>query len=841
LSTQPLPNRPISLDDSSCAREPASLPKRDDLAQQLISERQEHEDALLHKWRLIAELQEEVRNEAERRRQIELTLEQRDATISELSHERSNLTDALTRQEETLARRTRFAARLSERLRRESELRRQAQSERDLAVVRASGPVTRRTQGFKSRWLRSRWRQTARSLSKLPPTAKSVGMRPQAGTHALAMLRAFLAQPKKLREAHQVVISGLFDEVYYLRNNPDVASSRMSPLAHYILTSGHEGRNPHPLFDTDYYLQCNPDVAASGVNPLAHYAASGAFEGRRPHPLFDPAYYLETNPDVRNARIEPLRHFMSSGGAEGRNPNPFFDSAYYLRTNPDVAGSESNPLVHFNQRGWSEGRCPSPHFDTAYYLSHNEDVSTSGANPLTHYIEFGHGEGRAAVDPALNPDSALDSRDFPEVRMRATPLTDARPDTPTILCLSHVMPWPPRAGNEYRIYRMLRWFRDQGYRIVVVIAPLPGEGVAAEAVRVLSEEFSNVVLCDRDGRLEYVLRDVPDHLSSLSGQPAETVGALLGENFISDRRERGLLNLDRMFCHDPLITTVLRLQSALGRHVFLAEYIWMSRIMPLVPEGVLKIIDTIDVFSTKREKVLQYGIDDLDIAPEEEARRLQDADLVLAIQEDERRELQRLLPGKPVITAGVDFDVVDDGGIPSGRSVLCVASDNPLNKKGLKDFLRFAWPHVRRDVPEAELIVVGSISRSAPANVPGVTPLGHVADLAALYARVRLVINPAVAGTGIKIKTLEALSHLRPIVTWPNGAEGLPPELAALCVIVNDWYEFGQKVADALAPEAPRLFSTRERETVIRLTSPAVAYGALGDVVAQFLSAHEPH
>jgi hypothetical protein len=255
----------------------------------------------------------------------------------------------------------------------------------------------------------------------------------------------------------------------------------------------------------------------------------------------------------------------------------------------------------------------------------------------------------------------------------------------------------------------------------------------------------------------------------------------------------------------------------------------------------LKVIDTIDVFSTKREKVLQYGIDDLDVAPEEEVRRLQDADLVLAIQDDERRELQRLLPGKPVITVGVDLDVVADREVPSGRSVLYVASDNPLNKKGLKDFLRFAWPRVRREVPEAELILAGSVSHAAPEDIPGVVRLGHVADLDALYARARLVVNPAVAGTGIKIKTLEALSHLRPIVTWPNGAEGLQPELAALCLIVSDWYEFAQKVIDALASDAPRLFSTKERDIVVRLTSPLVAYGPMADALSEFLKPHEPH
>jgi len=233
------------------------------------------------------------------------------------------------------------------------------------------------------------------------------------------------------------------------------------------------------------------------------------------------------------------------------------------------------------------------------------------------------------------------------------------------------------------------------------------------------------------------------------------------------------------------------------------------------------------VFSTKRGKVLQYGVQDLHVDAREEAERLRDADLIIAIQENERRELEQLVPGKRVVTAGVDFDVVEDAGRPSGRRVLYVASDNPMNRKALADFLRFAWPHVRRTVADAELLVAGKVSRTLDADVPGVIRLGTVDDLQPLYAQCRAVINPAVAGTGLKIKTLEALGYLRPIVTWPSGTDGFAPELARFCVSVQDWYEFSRRVAELLAAPEPRLFSGTERDEIVRLMSPETAYGAL--------------
>jgi GT2 family glycosyltransferase len=180
----------------------------------------------------------------------------------------------------------------------------------------------------------------------------------------------------------------LFDPVYYLTENPDVAAAGLNPLAHFLERGAQEGRRPNPLFDPTYYLKANPDVAAAGVNPLAHFLDVGAAQGRKPNPLFDTAYYLQQNPDVAAAGINPLAHYLERGAQEGRRPNPLFDTAYYLDQNPDVVESGMNPLVHFLEFGAQEGRRPSPAFDTAAYLHRNPEVSRAGINlvPLSVVI-----------------------------------------------------------------------------------------------------------------------------------------------------------------------------------------------------------------------------------------------------------------------------------------------------------------------------------------------------------------------------------------------------------------------------------------------------------------------
>ena len=237
----------------------------------------------------------------------------------------------------------------------------------------------------------------------------------------------------------------------------------------------------------------------------------------------------------------------------------------------------------------------------------------------------------------------------------------------------------------------------------------------------------------------------------------------------------------------------------------IAEYIWMTRGLPLLDPGLLTVIDTIDVFSTYHEKVGAFGVSGWDVPPEEEARRLARANVIVAIQPEEARMLSALAPDREVLTAGVDFEVIEHGDWPANPIVFCVGSDNPRNMLGLRDFLKFAWPEIRSAVPDARLAVAGSVGAAVTDYAQGVDVLGHVEDLDPLYLRARVVVNPAAAGTGLKIKTVEALSRLRPIVTWPNGLEGLPPEMAELVPPAQDWFDFAERVIDVAPSQDARL------------------------------------
>lgn len=247
-----------------------------------------------------------------------------------------------------------------------------------------------------------------------------------------------------------IVRSGLFEASWYVQHYPDISSSGVDPLGHYLQHGGKEGRNPGPLFDSAWYVSGNPAIGLTGINPLLHYLQYGTAEGGDPHLLFSSGWYAAQYPDVIQSGMNLLSHYVRYGAAEGRDPHPLFDSDWYLTRNPDVAEAGINPLAHYLQQGRLEGRDPHPLFDNdwylteypesvppghsplahylqqdptgptnpnplfdgAWYLKRYPDVASSGAHPLLHYIQHGSAELR---DPGPLFDSRWYADQYPEV------------------------------------------------------------------------------------------------------------------------------------------------------------------------------------------------------------------------------------------------------------------------------------------------------------------------------------------------------------------------------------------------------------------------------------------
>ncbi|MBE7386003.1 MAG: trypsin-like serine protease [Leptolyngbya sp. SIO1E4] len=215
-------------------------------------------------------------------------------------------------------------------------------------------------------------------------------------------------------------LAQLFDETFYLNQNPDVAAAVnggifASGYAHFVALGLAEGRNPSILYDEAFYLSSHRDVAqavnmgffASGLD---HFLQRGHEEGRDPSSAFSQADYLINNPGVAtavngNAFQSGFEHYLKFGANENRLPMlSLYNEAFYLQNNPGVSaavarGDFADGLEHFARFGQFEQRSPSSRFDPGSYLSANPDVAAAVnagflASAFEHYVAFGRFEGR---------------------------------------------------------------------------------------------------------------------------------------------------------------------------------------------------------------------------------------------------------------------------------------------------------------------------------------------------------------------------------------------------------------------------------------------------------------
>lgn len=353
----------------------------------------------------------------------------------------------------------------------------------------------------------------------------------------------------------------------------------------------------------------------------------------------------------------------------------------------------------------------------------------------------------------------------------------------TILCVSHVVPWPGAHGNEIRLQRLLVWLRKQRFRIILVIT---AADVEAERIALMRRHVDRLELpCQSTRSLD--AGRLLDRLRHGIG----TLRSWLASGGIPP--ERGpMQTLADAVCPDRVGRLVRRLEKEEPVDIYLAYYGFALRAFSHVACRERVVCDTVEAFSMVRHDAAGKPTDRvLSFSPPEEREMLLASGHIMAIQRAEAEYLAQLVPERPVRTVGLDCDVPPHPGLPSEAAEVIgvVGSANQANVDGLRLFLDRSWPLIRARVPRARLRIAGGLGAAARelggSTAPaGMETTGWVADIAEFYRGVRLVVNPVQIGTGLKIKTVEALAHCRPVVTYAIGCEGIEPGAAeGLCVV----------------------------------------------------------
>lgn len=200
----------------------------------------------------------------------------------------------------------------------------------------------------------------------------------------------------------------------------------------------------------------------------------------------------------------------------------------------------------------------------------------------------------------------------------------------------------------------------------------------------------------------------------------------------------------------------------------------------LFDQNTKKILDTHDCLTNRYELFLKNGkipIEWYSLRYQDEKRAVTLSDIVWAITAEEQSHYEGMMNdhSKKVLNLRhlVPFRHIPSIG-PKKR-VLLIGSDNRLNVDGLHWFTKEVWPFVYSKNPDSELMVAGSICNLKDEfnQDSGITFYGRYENEDEIYSKAEICINPMQDGTGLKIKTLEALAHGKWVISTFEGSAGL--------------------------------------------------------------------
>jgi glycosyltransferase involved in cell wall biosynthesis len=370
-----------------------------------------------------------------------------------------------------------------------------------------------------------------------------------------------------------------------------------------------------------------------------------------------------------------------------------------------------------------------------------------------------------------------------------------------ILIFTPFFPLPAVRGKDHRVLDLAKHLKRSGYRLHLTCF-LDRPMTFYAVIKLLSQGFSFNVAFPDFGKLR-LLRHftasllgnrIVDWLTLKLYPDAFTPPKVLPINKKCDVARGDLLH--------PSSKNAF--QIALKKFVpdiVIISYVHQHPLVDVVPKKVLTMIDTYDLLYKRADTLRSARLPVwMEINKEEEIDLLKKFHVILAIQKDETDQLRRLIPDRPVITVPTSFHVLRKPlKTIKAKSVMILGSASDHGVHGLEWFLNKIWPKVQANLPDSKLNIYGQMASCFHSDEKlNVKTVGIISNATKAYQKNRLIINPVLAGSGLKIKTVEALCHGKAMVTTAIGSEGIHMNSGPKPVVVADETDYAEKIIELL-------------------------------------------
>uniref|UniRef100_UPI003B522B62 glycosyltransferase n=1 Tax=Roseovarius indicus TaxID=540747 RepID=UPI003B522B62 len=378
---------------------------------------------------------------------------------------------------------------------------------------------------------------------------------------------------------------------------------------------------------------------------------------------------------------------------------------------------------------------------------------------------------------------------------KALPATPQVPssDRPRVLFASIVPPDPANQGNRIVTRNFISHLISQGFDVdLLLIGHVSPERMFhqfGDRVRVFPLPFPNWT-ADPSTKLR---RHVSEQLRHLESSPAE-------REIFKNLLEGASYYHPFYIVPDSVVRTARALYRANSYHSIVCNYTHMIRIAcelaPIRPLPPVTVV-THDALS---RLPLEFDGKPFDTmyrrcTPEMERDVLNAVPgaTILAISASERDYFQEIGVTNPIELC--EYDGLKECSLYKvlpqafeSRRLIFHASNNPMNQIAIDWFLNVCWSTIRKAVPDATLAICGAISQHVDASITGIERHGSLEreKLMGLLGSSAVAINPTLVGTGLKIKTVEAICAGLPSVCLPAAIEGLEDVADEFCIAAED-------------------------------------------------------
>lgn len=357
-----------------------------------------------------------------------------------------------------------------------------------------------------------------------------------------------------------------------------------------------------------------------------------------------------------------------------------------------------------------------------------------------------------------------------------------------ILYLTTRLPYPVIGGDKLRMYNILKQLKLLGYEITLVSLVTQDDDVKGAMEH--NDFYSELITVPFNKKIAYlyavkaVFNDRP----------------FIVEYFYNNKMQKVVDKLIREEHFDIITGYMIRIAPYLEKHHKKNIIIDFVDAVSMMYERRIKTVKSLwDKFKISIEylKVKNY---------EKKCTKLFKSQIVISEADKEYISKYANVSNIEIVGNGVDTEYYAPIETDKQNNICFVGSMQYIpNSEAAMYFATDVFPLIKKEIPDANFKIIGANPRQelfeATKNIDGIEITGRVVDVREYMKDCKVSVCPVKIAGGIQNKILEAMSMGIPVVTTPEGAEGINADKSILAVAKSN-EEYAQKVIALLRDEA---------------------------------------